>query len=131
MSLIHQCLTDIPDVLRREAKQYDLPHVLLFSILAVAAGANSLRRISVSIRHHLPRINKAFGSEGKRVPAHTTLFGIYDRLDHGHLAEALKRHREALSQPCPPQGSAETPTADEERCKSDWSAGVLGGIRRW
>ncbi len=38
-------LAEIEDPRRAEGKLYKLPHVLLFSILAVMAGANSYRGI--------------------------------------------------------------------------------------
>jgi len=36
-------LADVPDPRRAEGKLYKLPHVLLFSILAIVAGCNSYR----------------------------------------------------------------------------------------
>ena len=42
-------LSDIPDPRRREKKLYQLPYVLLFSILAVVTGGNSYRSIETFI----------------------------------------------------------------------------------
>ena len=36
-------LADIPDPRRAEGKLYQLPHVLLFSILAIVTGCNTCR----------------------------------------------------------------------------------------
>lgn len=51
----------IPDPRRAQEKLYDLPHPLLFSILAVISGATSYRRILQFIRTHHARLNEAFG----------------------------------------------------------------------
>jgi DDE_Tnp_1-associated len=45
-------LATIPDPRRAEGKLYKLPHVLLFSILAVVTGANSYRGIRTFIAVH-------------------------------------------------------------------------------
>jgi len=37
-------LEDVPDPCRAEGKHYKLPHVLLFSILAIVSGCNSYRK---------------------------------------------------------------------------------------
>jgi hypothetical protein len=39
-------LADVPDPRRAEGKLYKLPHVLLFSILAIVTGCNSYRAIT-------------------------------------------------------------------------------------
>jgi hypothetical protein len=63
-------LARIPDPRRAEGKLYQLPHVLLFSILAIVSGANSCRGIRTFIKVHrqkrsLPqsRENPGAGSE--------------------------------------------------------------------
>jgi hypothetical protein len=45
-------LAAIPDPRRAEGKLYQLPHVLLFSILAIVSGANSYRGICTFIKIH-------------------------------------------------------------------------------
>jgi hypothetical protein len=50
-------LTDVPDPRRAEGKRYTLPHILLFSILAILSGNASYRGIVtfiVSIRSAPP-----------------------------------------------------------------------------
>ena len=46
-------LTEIEDPRRAEGKLYRLPHVVLFAILAIVAGANSYRTIHSFIDVHL------------------------------------------------------------------------------
>ena len=53
-------LADVPDPRRAEGKLYKLPHVLLFSILAIVAGYNSYRDIVTFIDVHRRRLNVAF-----------------------------------------------------------------------
>ena len=52
-------LADVPDPRRAEGKLYKLPHVLLFSILAIVAGCNSYRGIVAFIDVHRHRLNAA------------------------------------------------------------------------
>jgi DDE_Tnp_1-associated len=66
-------LQEIPDPRRAEGKLYKLPHVLLFSILAVVTGGNSFRSIETFIKVHRRRLNAAFGLRWKRAPAHTAI----------------------------------------------------------
>ena len=69
-------LCDIADPRRAEGKLYGLPHVFLFSILAVMAGANSYRAIHSFIDVHLHRLKQTFGLNWRRAPAYTTVRGI-------------------------------------------------------
>ena len=48
-------LADIDDPRRAEGKLYGLPHVILFAILAMVAGASSYRAIHSFINVHLDR----------------------------------------------------------------------------
>ena len=54
-------LTEIEDPRRAEGKLYRLPHVVLFAILAMVAGANSYRTIHSFIDVHIARLREAFG----------------------------------------------------------------------
>ncbi len=45
-----------------------LPHVLLFSILAVMAGANFCRGIHSFVEVHLARLKETFGLAWRRAP---------------------------------------------------------------
>jgi hypothetical protein len=63
-------LSEIPDPRRAEGKLYQLPYVLLFSILAVVTGGNSYRAIKTFIVVNLDRLNAAFGLCWKRTCAY-------------------------------------------------------------
>ena len=63
-------LGGIADPRRAEGKLYGLPHVFLFSILAVMAGANSYRAIHSFIDVHLHRLKETFELNWRRAPAY-------------------------------------------------------------
>lgn len=65
-------LADVPDPRRAEGKLYKLPHVLLFSILAIVAGCNSYRGIVTFIDVHRHRLNAAFSLKWRRAPPSAT-----------------------------------------------------------
>jgi len=62
-------LTEIEDPRRAEGKLYRLPHVMLFAILAIVAGANSYRTIHSFIDVHLARFRDAFGVTWRKAAA--------------------------------------------------------------
>jgi hypothetical protein len=53
-------MAEIEDPRRAEGKLYRLPHVVLFAILAMVAGANSYRSIHSFIDVHFVRLRKFF-----------------------------------------------------------------------
>jgi hypothetical protein len=89
-------LQEIPDPRRAEGKLYKLPHVLLFSILAVVTGGNSFRAIETFIKVHRRLLNAAFGLHWKRAPAHTAIRYILQGLDPAAVEQAFRRHAAGL-----------------------------------
>jgi len=89
-------LSEIPDPRRAEGKLYQLPYVLLFSILAVVTGGNSYRSIKTFIAVNLDRLNSAFGLCWKRAPAHTAIRTILQSLDPKAVEQAFRRHAMGL-----------------------------------
>jgi predicted transposase YbfD/YdcC len=85
-------LSEIPDPRRAEGKLYQLPYVLLFSILAVVTGGNSYRAIRTFIAVNRNRLNAAFGLCWKRAPAHTAIRTILHSLDPKAVEQAFRRH---------------------------------------
>ena len=79
-------LADVPDPRRGQGKLYKLPHVLLFSILAIVTGGNSYRGIVTFIDAHRRRLNAAFGLNWRRAPAHTAIRYILIRTNPGVFA---------------------------------------------
>jgi hypothetical protein len=89
-------LADVPDPRRAEGKLYTLPHVLLFSILAIVTGCNSYRGIVTFIDVHRHRLNAAFGLKWRRAPAHTAIRYIIQGLDPQGVEAAFRRHAALL-----------------------------------
>ncbi len=100
-------LADVPDPRRAEGKLYKLPHVLLFSILAIVAGCNSYRGIVTFVDVHRRKLNAAFGLTWKRAPAHTAIRYILQGLDPAGVEAAFRRHAALLqaARSTPGQGS--------------------------
>jgi DDE family transposase len=100
-------LADVPDPRRAEGKLYKLPHVLLFSILAIVTGCNSYRGIVTFIDVHRHRLNAAFSLKWRRAPAHTAIRYILQGLDPAALEVIFRRHAALLqaARATPGQGS--------------------------
>jgi hypothetical protein len=97
-------LEQIPDPRRRQGRRYPLAHLLLFSVLAVLAGATSYRGLRVFIAVHRARLNAVFGTTLRRAPAVNTLRALFQALDPAALEAAFRQHARALSEAAPPPG---------------------------
>jgi len=89
-------LGEIPDPRRAEGKLYQLPYVLLFSVLAVVTGGKSYRSIETFITVHRRRLNAAFGLRWRRAPAHTAIRYILQGLDPKVVEQVFRRHAAGL-----------------------------------
>ena len=89
-------LQEIPDPRRRQGRRYGLAHLLLFSVLAVLAGATSYRRIRLFIGVHRERLNATFGTGFRRAPAINTLRTLFHALDPAEIEAAFRDHAERL-----------------------------------
>jgi predicted transposase YbfD/YdcC len=74
---------------------YDLPHVLLCCILAVAAGADSYRAIVRFLTARLEWLHEHTELRWRRAPSHTGLRRILLGLDHEAIEQALRRRARA------------------------------------
>jgi DDE family transposase len=97
-------LEQIPDPRRRQGRRYPLAHLLLFSVLAVLAGATSYRGILVFITVHRERLNAVFGITLHRAPAVNTLRALFQALDPAKLEAAFRRHAGGLDGGVPTGG---------------------------
>lgn len=75
---------------------YDLPHVLLCCILAVAAGADSYRAIARFIEARFAWLQVHTGLAWRQAPGHTGLRAILLGLDQQAIEQALRRHARAV-----------------------------------
>src|SRR5256885_11145416 len=89
-------LEAIPDPRRRQGRRYPLAHLLLFSVLAVLAGAASYRGILTFVGVHRERLNAAFGTRLPRASAVNTLRNLFLALDPADLEAAFRRHARGL-----------------------------------
>jgi hypothetical protein len=89
-------LEEIPDPRRRQGRRYPLAHLLLFSVLAVLAGATSYCGILTFIGVHRERLNSTFGSRLRPAPAVNTLRELFLALDPAALKAAFRRHAQGL-----------------------------------
>lgn len=94
-------LEQIPDPRRRQGRRYPLAHLLLFSVLAVLAGAPSYRGILVFIAVHRERLDGVFGTTLRRAPAVNTLRALFQALDPIALEAAFRQHARELSEAAP------------------------------
>jgi hypothetical protein len=90
-------LEQIPDPRRRQGRRYPLAHLLLFSVLAVLAGATSYRGLRVFIMVHRERLNATFGTALRRAPAVNTMRALFQALDPAELETAFRQHARELS----------------------------------
>ena len=91
-------LAEIRDPRRPQGQRYSLSHLLLFSVLAVLAGATSYQRIITFIAVQRDRLNAAFGGCFRRAPAVNTLRGLFRALDCDDLEVAFRRHARELNE---------------------------------
>jgi hypothetical protein len=97
-------LAAIDDPRRAEGKLYKLPHVVLFSILAVMAGANSYRGIHSFFEIHLVRLRRTFGLRWRRAPAYTTIRNVLQGLEVCEVERVLRLHGEILRESATTEG---------------------------
>jgi len=97
-------LEEIRDPRRGQGKRYTLPHMLLFAILAVLAGATSYQSIITFISLHRERLNQIFGARFRRAPALNTLRNLILTLDPADLEAVFRRHARGLHEAAAGQG---------------------------
>src|SRR5919197_1488589 len=95
-SLLRTALAEIRDPRRPQGRRYALAPLLLFSVLAVLAGATSYQGIITFIDVHRERLNAIFGAHFRRAPAINTLRNLFLALDP---ADALHCQKGDLSKP--------------------------------
>ncbi len=99
-----ELLADIPDPRRAEGKLYQLPHVLLFSILAIVSGSNSYRGVVTFIDVNRAKLNAVFGLKWRRAPAHTAIRYILQGLEPAAVEAVFRRHAAQLHAACATPG---------------------------
>ena len=90
-------LAEIRDPRRPQGQRYSLSYLLLFSVLAVLAGATSYQKIITFIAVQRDRLNAAFGACIRRAPAVNTLRNLFLALGRDDLETAFRRHARELN----------------------------------
>ncbi len=88
--------SQVSDPRRGQGKMYELAPILLFTVLAMLAGAVSYRQVYAFIHSHLDRLNAVFGVALRRAPAYTTLRFILRGLDGAELERVFRKHAAEL-----------------------------------
>jgi predicted transposase YbfD/YdcC len=89
-------LAEVRDPRRAQGQRYSLRHLLLFSVLAVLAGAISYQGIITFIALQREHLNAAFGARFRRAPAVNTLRHLFLALARDDLEAAFRRHARGL-----------------------------------
>lgn len=97
-SMLLKYLKRVLDHRRGQSKQYDLAHVLLFSVLAIASGANSYREVHTFIKTHLKKLKKYFHVGWKKAPAYTTIRNVIQGVDKPSLEKAFRVYGQEITQ---------------------------------
>lgn len=87
-------LNQIPDQRRGQGRMFDLPHILLFSILAIASGADSYRKIAIFIEENFTTLCDAFGIKWKRPPKYNSIRHIIHSIDQKALEKVFRTYSE-------------------------------------
>ena len=97
-------LSSIPDHRRGQGRLFDLPRVLLCSILAVLAGANSYRSVYRFIDVRWDWLRQYAGLNWRRKPCYTALYTILRGIDAAALEQALRQQAAQLTAPTKDEG---------------------------
>ena len=103
-----------------------LAPILLFTVLAMLAGARSYRQVHAFIQAHLDRLNSACGLSLRRAPAYTSVRFIQHGLDAEQLELVFRQHAAGLVS-CPAE-DAGFPAAVAIDDFVAWTAGAAAGV---
>lgn len=89
--------SQVADPRRDQRKMYPLAPVLLFTVLAMLAGARSYRQVHGFIRAHRDRLNHGFGLSLRRAPAYSSVRFILRGLDGAAMERAFRAHEQVVA----------------------------------
>jgi len=95
--MLKSFLFEIKDNRRKEGRRYELGHILLFAIFAIASGADSYRKVHTFIKGNYETLREEFGLKWKRIPAYTTIRNIIRGLSVPDLEECFRKYSLKLS----------------------------------
>lgn len=90
-------LFKIKDHRRKQGRQYQLGHILLFAILAILSGADSYRKVHAFIEAHYATLDAVFALAWKKIPAYTTIRTIIRGVDSDALEQSFRTYSAELA----------------------------------
>lgn len=96
-STLLSLFSQVSDPRRDQGKMYPLGPILLFTVLAMLAGARSYRQVHAFIQAHLSRLNGSFGLSLRRAPAYSSVRFILQGLDADEMERVFRHHAAALA----------------------------------
>ena len=96
-SVLLTLFSELADPRRGQGKMYPLAPILLFTVLAMLAGARSYRQVHAFIQIHLDRLNSGFGLSLRRAPAYSSVRFILRGLDAAAIERAFRAHAAGLA----------------------------------
>jgi len=90
--------SQVSDPRRDQGKVYPLAPILLFTVLAMLAGARSYRQVHSFIRTHLNRLNNGFDVSLRRAPAYSSVRFILHGLDPDEIERVFREHAASLAE---------------------------------
>lgn len=84
-------LAKIPDKRRGQGRMFDLPHLLLLSILAIASGADSYRKIAIFIEENFKVLSVSFDMYWIRPPSYSVIRRAVHGVDQKMLEKAFRK----------------------------------------
>lgn len=87
-------LCNIPDHRRKQGRRYQIGHILVCAILAIASNADSYRKIHSFIKRHYDTLAQTFGFTWKRLPAYTTIRNIIQGTSSSELETQFRAYSE-------------------------------------
>lgn len=95
-SRLLDALSQIRDPRRARGKRYQLPHLLLFSVLAILSGATGFTDIVIFIQERRDVLNQLFNSGFKRAPSINVVRLLLQTIGADSIEAALRMHAESL-----------------------------------
>jgi hypothetical protein len=89
--MILDFLKEIPDHRDREARQYDLAHMLFFTILAILSNAKNYKDVSRFISIHFENLKEVFALKWRQAPDYTTVRNILIGVASENLEEMFRK----------------------------------------
>lgn len=90
--MLLEYLKQIPDQRRGQGRMFDLPRLLLFSILAIASGADSYRKIAIFIQENFKALCSAYDVKWKRPPSYNAFRHTIHGLNQKETEKAFRAH---------------------------------------